>query len=237
MNKIKQFRKKIDIIDSDILKLLNKRTELAYKIGIEKKSSNIFRPERQAYILRNLFHLRNNKITPDIIFSYWRAIFLAQTKLQGNIKIITSKSISKLQYNDILNFFTHEVKIQGYNNINQALKILLKNKNSLLILPYPKNKAEKDWWTDFDFSAAKIIASLPFIMKKSTKPRLIILSKYAPVLDDSSVMLYKSNKLIKNESLKIEAKAKDAYLYKSKNIINANNLSFIGAYPENYEIK
>ena len=57
MNKIKQFRKKIDIIDSDILKLLNKRTELAYKIGIEKKSSNIFRPERQAYILRNLFHL------------------------------------------------------------------------------------------------------------------------------------------------------------------------------------
>ena len=51
---LKQLRDKIDAIDSEILKLVNKRAEHAEQIGLIKKSGIIYRPEREAQILQRL---------------------------------------------------------------------------------------------------------------------------------------------------------------------------------------
>jgi len=48
---LKQLRDQIDGIDSEILKLINKRAEYAQQIGIIKQSNVIYRPEREAQIL------------------------------------------------------------------------------------------------------------------------------------------------------------------------------------------
>jgi len=48
---LKQLRDQIDSIDSEILKLVNKRAEYAQQIGFIKQSSVIYRPEREAQIL------------------------------------------------------------------------------------------------------------------------------------------------------------------------------------------
>ncbi|MBX3628675.1 MAG: prephenate dehydratase [Nitrosomonas sp.] len=51
---LKQLRDKIDGIDSEILRLLNKRAECAQQIGLVKKSGIIYRPEREAQILTRM---------------------------------------------------------------------------------------------------------------------------------------------------------------------------------------
>ena len=63
MKDLNSLRKKIDTLDSEILKALSKRAKIAIEIGEIKKENkeknNLFRPERQAFILKRLF--QNNE--------------------------------------------------------------------------------------------------------------------------------------------------------------------------------
>ena len=63
----KQFREQIDTIDSEILKLLNARAELAQQIGQRKKNGFVYRPEREAQILARLQQLNTGPLTNDRI--------------------------------------------------------------------------------------------------------------------------------------------------------------------------
>ena len=76
---IDNFRKKIDLIDNDILKLLNKRSMIASKIGTIKqkneKLTSFFRPERQINILKRLLKSKNNTLETAFIINLWKTIF------------------------------------------------------------------------------------------------------------------------------------------------------------------
>ncbi len=63
----KQLRDQIDTIDSEILKLVNKRAELAQQIGHRKKNGIVYRPEREAQILARLQLLNTGPLTNDRI--------------------------------------------------------------------------------------------------------------------------------------------------------------------------
>jgi len=55
-NQLKPLREKIDAVDAQILALLNSRAELAKQVGHLKANTNapVFRPEREAQVLRNV---------------------------------------------------------------------------------------------------------------------------------------------------------------------------------------
>ena len=78
MDELKKLRRQINKIDDILLKLLNSRSELAIKIGNVKKkvdkNVHLFRPERQASIIKRLIR-QNTKINALDIFSMWRTIF------------------------------------------------------------------------------------------------------------------------------------------------------------------
>jgi chorismate mutase / prephenate dehydratase len=63
----KQLRDQIDTIDSEILKLVNKRAELAQQIGQKKKNGIVYRPEREAQILARLQQLNTGPLANDRI--------------------------------------------------------------------------------------------------------------------------------------------------------------------------
>lgn len=56
MKDIAEWRRRIDAVDQQILKLLNERTQCAVEIGRYKKEQNLpaWVPEREAEILRNV---------------------------------------------------------------------------------------------------------------------------------------------------------------------------------------
>ena len=70
MKNLDKLRKKIDIIDDNLLKLLQNRSKLAIEIGNLKsknsKNSNLFRPERQIKILNRLILKKINFLVKKI---------------------------------------------------------------------------------------------------------------------------------------------------------------------------
>lgn len=56
MNDLDDWRKRIDAIDQQLVKLLNERSKCAVEIGHVKKSKNLpaWSPEREMQILRNV---------------------------------------------------------------------------------------------------------------------------------------------------------------------------------------
>ena len=235
MNKINGLRKKIDKIDLQILNLLNKRSKIAENIGKEKKSKNLFRPERQASILKNLLNC-NNEIKPSLILAFWRSIFLSQINIQGGIKLIISRSIAKANIKTIYDYFSHDVDITTINNIKTALEKLTIEENTLLILPYPSNKEKSKWWFNKELEKFYAIAALPFFLKKKKYPSLIIISKYKPTIEKDCFVLYRSKYLLKEKNLKLENKSNKNYLYKSDCAIENKHLKLFGVLPKNYEI-
>ena len=235
MNEINRLRKKIDKIDLQIVNLLNKRSKIAENIGKEKRSKNLFRPERQANILKNLLK-SDNEINPSFILALWRSIFLSQIDIQGGIKLIMSKSIAKLNVKTVYDYFSHDVDIITINNFKKALEKLSKEKNSLLILPYPGNKEKSKWWTKKEVEKFYAVATLPFFLKKKKCPNLIIISKYKPLLGKDCFILYRSKFLLKEQNLELEAKINKNYLYKSDSEIKNKYLKLFGVIPKSYEI-
>ena len=235
MSQIDKLRKQIDKIDFLILDLLKKRSKIAENIGKEKKSNNLFRPERQASILRNILKKNGNNLNPSYILSLWRSIFLSQIDVQGGIKLILSNNIANSYIKTIFDYFSHDIEISIMNNTSKALEKVHNGKNILTILPYPSNDKGAIWWTNKRLEKLYAIAALPFFLKKKKTPSLIIVSKYKPIIEKDSYFLYISKYLIKDKNMILESKSNKYYLYRSNNMLDNSDLKLFGILPKHYE--
>ena len=235
MSQIDKLRKQIDKIDFQILDLLKRRSKIAEKIGKEKKSSNLFRPERQANILRNILKKNGNNLNPLYILSFWRSIFLSQIDVQGGIKLLLSNNIANSYIKTIYDYFSHDIEIITMNNTSKALEKVYNGKNILTILPYPSYNKGAQWWTNKRLEKLYGIAALPFFLRKKKSPSLIIVSKYKPIIEKDSYFLYISKYLIKDKNTVLISKSGKHYLYRSNNMINNNDLKLFGILPKHYE--
>ena len=235
MSQINKLRKQIDKIDFQILDLLKKRSKIAENIGKEKKSNNLFRPERQASILRNILKQNGNNLSPSYILSFWRSIFLSQIDVQGGIKLLLSNNIANSYIKTIYDYFSHDIEIITMNNTSKALEKVYNGKNILTILPYPSYNKGAQWWTNKRLEKLYGIAALPFFLRKKKSPSLIIVSKYKPIIEKDSYFLYISKYLIKDKNTVLISKSGKLYLYRSNNMINSNDLKLFGILPKHYE--
>ena len=235
MSQIDKLRKQIDKIDFQILDLLKKRSKIAENKGKEKKSNNLFRPERQASILRNILKKNGNSLNPSYILSFWRSIFLSQIDVQGGIKLLLSNNIANSYIKTIYDYFSHDIEIITMNNTSKALEKVYNGKNILTILPYPSYNKGAQWWTNKRLEKLYGIAALPFFLRKKKSPSLIIVSKYKPIIEKDSYFLYISKYLIKDKNKVLISKSGKHYLYRSNNMINSNDLKLFGILPKHYE--
>ena len=235
MSQIDKLRKQIDKIDFQILDLLKKRSKIAENIGKEKKSNNLFRPERQASILRKILKKNGNNLNPSYILSFWRSIFLSQIDVQGGIKLLLSNNIANSYIKTIYDYFSHDIEIITMNNTSKALEKVYNGKNVLTILPYPSYNKGTQWWTNKRLKKLYGIAALPFFLRKKKSPSLIIVSKYKPIIEKDSYFLYISKYLIKDKNTVLISKSGKHYLYRSNNMINSNDLKLFGILPKHYE--
>jgi len=88
-NKIKPIRKKIDLIDHQILKLIQKRGSLAQKIGDLKGLINskipFYKPSREAEILRNIAKLNEGPISDEKIKYIFKEIISSCLSLEEEL--------------------------------------------------------------------------------------------------------------------------------------------------------
>ncbi|MGV3128660.1 bifunctional 3-deoxy-7-phosphoheptulonate synthase/chorismate mutase [Staphylococcus simulans] len=84
MNKLEQYRSEIQDINEQILDLLEKRGNLAQKIGEEKRKqgTKVYDPEREKEMLNALIEKNNGPFNDNVIKQLFKEIFKASTDLQ-----------------------------------------------------------------------------------------------------------------------------------------------------------
>lgn len=71
---LKNCREQIDAIDEQLLKLVNERAKLAREIGSLKQGGPIYRPEREAQILRRLMENNAGPLSSEAVTAIFRSV-------------------------------------------------------------------------------------------------------------------------------------------------------------------
>ena len=81
---LSNIRQEIDGIDSELLRLLNRRMELAVEVGRIKASMGLpfFHPEREQIISRRLSKLNPGPLSEESLRSIYREVFTASRLIQ-----------------------------------------------------------------------------------------------------------------------------------------------------------
>lgn len=90
MDNLDSYRKEIDNIDNEILKLLNKRMKSVEAIGLAKQTTgtSIYRPEREKEILDRLKSLNNGKLNASAIEAIFLEVFAVSRNLEMPEKVV-----------------------------------------------------------------------------------------------------------------------------------------------------
>ncbi len=91
-DQLKQFRDQIDAIDEQVLKLVNERAKLAREIGHVKQSNGkergvIYRPEREAQVLRRLQDNNQGPLQNEAVSHIFRAVMSNCRALEKELSI------------------------------------------------------------------------------------------------------------------------------------------------------
>ena len=95
--KLLKLRQKIDIIDTKLIELIEDRSNLAKEIIKAKSGENIFKPEREETLIKDIIK-RSNSSNPEFIERVWRLLISENLFLQGGLRISVGSSIDAYKY-------------------------------------------------------------------------------------------------------------------------------------------
>ncbi len=84
---LKQYRDKIDSIDNQLLDLVNQRASFARQIGSLKDDGVIYRPEREAQILRRLVEMNQGPLSSDSVTAIFRSVMSNCRALEKELSV------------------------------------------------------------------------------------------------------------------------------------------------------
>lgn len=84
---LKQYRDKIDAIDEQMLDLVNERARLAREIGSLKGNGTIYRPEREAQVLRRLIDHNKGPLSDEAITAIFRQVMSNCRALEKELSV------------------------------------------------------------------------------------------------------------------------------------------------------
>jgi chorismate mutase/prephenate dehydratase len=89
LNELEKLRKKIDVIDDEILALLNKRSEVVLEVGHIKRSqkTRFYKPDRERQILERLTTSNGGPFPNDALKAIYREILSASLSLEEPLKV------------------------------------------------------------------------------------------------------------------------------------------------------
>jgi chorismate mutase len=97
---IEHWRKEIDEVDAELLRLLNIRARLALKVGALKKAANVpfCDPDRERYVLSRLQHLNPGPLDDRAVYKLFRRIIRESRRIQTDVapasEVVRSRKVS-----------------------------------------------------------------------------------------------------------------------------------------------
>lgn len=86
-NDLQNLRKEIDTANKELVELLSKRARIAQQIGAAKKSSEIYRPEREAQVLVNVLAQNGGPLSDAALAGIFKEIIGACRNLERRLRV------------------------------------------------------------------------------------------------------------------------------------------------------
>ncbi|MCB1200455.1 MAG: prephenate dehydratase [Leptospiraceae bacterium] len=86
---LNEYRKKIDLLDRQIIDLISERAEIVAAIGAEKHKSGLelYQPEREQQVYRKIAEMNRGQLDNDSLFNIYREIMSAALKHEGAFSV------------------------------------------------------------------------------------------------------------------------------------------------------
>jgi chorismate mutase / prephenate dehydratase len=164
---LEALRREIDEIDDSMHDLLMRRAEIVHGIGVLKGSSNpvLYRPEREAQLLRRLIGRHKGALPVTAIVRIWREILTASTRLQGNFTLAVFRSDEDTAVWRVAGMhFGSDVPATAFNSVSQVINAVTRGEASVGLLPAPQQDDATPWWpTLLGDEVPRVVARLPVI--------------------------------------------------------------------------
>ncbi len=164
--KLKSLREEIDEIDSKLIDLIDKRTQVVLSISSNKVSGSAIRTAREAEVLRKILTKTPNNFPKKAIIRIWRELISVYSQLQNSFSIGLCAPKYSVGYWDIArDYFGSASRIILYKSEKALLQKISDEPSFIGVFPHPLSDQDSLWWKNIGVgsnSDTNIIARLPY---------------------------------------------------------------------------
>lgn len=132
---LKLLRERIDAIDDTLLKLLSERAGIAQEVGRAKKGEKIYRPEREAQIVRRLRENNPGPLSGDTVERLIREIMSACRALEETTHVAYLGPAGTFSQQAVFKHFGHEVEALAESDIDACFQAVETGRAEFAVVP------------------------------------------------------------------------------------------------------
>lgn len=162
-----ELRREIDQIDEALHDLIMRRAEIVdhVKEAKEDTGGTIFRPGREAEILRRLAARHTGTLPRDVIIRMWRELVSAFVGIQGPFSVSVWDTGEMGCWDLARDHFGTRSEMSRLKSTRGVLHAVAEGTATVGVLPFPQEGEADPWWPALDVATDKrlqICARLPF---------------------------------------------------------------------------
>lgn len=159
-------REEINGIDDQLHELLMRRAAIAVHVRDSKQGAAVWRPAREAQILRRLIARHEGPFPRTTIVQIWREIVSAMVRLQGEFAVAVYATENNRICRDMArDHFGAETPLALYSSARAVLTAVQDGSATVGVLPIPEESEETPWWpilAGMSGTGTAVCARLPF---------------------------------------------------------------------------
>ncbi|MFO7542326.1 MAG: prephenate dehydratase [Thiobacillus sp.] len=134
-NELGALRARIDSIDDAILKLVSERAGIAQQVGHAKKGEKIYRPEREAQIVRRLRETNPGPLSGEVVERLIREIVSACRALEQTTRIAYLGPAGTFSQQAVHKHFGHEAEALAEADIDTCFRAVETGRADFAVVP------------------------------------------------------------------------------------------------------
>lgn len=159
-------RQQIDGIDDALHDLLMRRAAIAGEVRASKSSGQVWRPSREAQVLRRLIERHEGRFPRATVVQIWREIMSAMVRLQGEFAVAVYATENDRHCRDLArDHFGAETPLALYGSTRAVIIAVQDGSASVGVLPSPQDSEDAPWWpllASMSGDRPTVSARLPF---------------------------------------------------------------------------
>ncbi len=193
---LESLRERIDSLDAQLHDVLMERAQVIDGIVAAKKASGVsgvmFRPDREAEMMRALVERHKGSLPLFMIEHVWRDIISTCTGLQEPFTVHLDGGAELAGMLDLARFyFGFTVELEPCGDAADVVGAVAASQNDLGIIALD-DRSELPWWRGLSETGAQVIARLPFLVmeeRPADEPALVI-SRTIPGSRNADTLVY-----------------------------------------------